>query len=225
MCVRACMWWEGGWGWGGEMTVSSGQLIADLCRREHWRDCAQMCGRQTETNTINLLDFQPLGIVARSQILTCTNNAFSWLWKFCCAYTGAQKYCRVKRGVTEGSIKMFSCQTDSDTRRQQHMSMGPTVSGPYHNQPSLQQMCSQCGGSVFWEPFLSFHLTLCQYSYFCETEHSERDSSETGSTFTDKLWTLTTRTFRLFHLGMSMHRVAMGPPPLHHTLVILPSIG
>lgn len=102
------------------------------------------------------------------------------------------------------------------------MSVRPTDTGPYHNPPSLKQTCSQCRSSV--EPFLPFHLTPCQWSV-CETEHSDRDSSETGSTFTDKLWTLTIRTFRLFYARMSTQRIVTVPLAVNHRLGTHSSAG
>lgn len=71
--------------------------------------------------------------------------------------------------------------------KQLHMSVRSSVTRPYHNQASLNQMCCQCGGSMCFKSLFSPRLTLCQYSYFGKTEHSDRDTSETGRTFTDKL--------------------------------------
>lgn len=81
-CVCACMC-----GWGGGSMRNDCELrtahhrslpkgtLTGLCPDVWEADRAQ----HDPFSSINLLDFQPLGIVARSQILTCTNNTLSWL--------------------------------------------------------------------------------------------------------------------------------------------------
>lgn len=128
-----------------------------------------------------------------------------------CSRTATQRPCTVEQQKEVLTCIFFyrrlifqgkECSDKVMQLKQDHMSVRPSVTRPYHNQASLQQTCSQCGGSMcFKRLFSALALTPCQYSCFSETEHSDRDGSETGRTFTDKLWPLTMRTFRLVIQG------------------------
>ena len=61
--------------------------------------------------------------------------------------------------------------------KQQHMSLRPTVTRPYHNQPFCLRHAINVDALCVLRAFSPLCLTLCQYSYFTETEHSDRDCS------------------------------------------------
>lgn len=178
-----------------ELDCDSVQLIPDLCRREHRWVCAQMCGRETKLNCV----------LSSRQICWIFQAGGSRLGRRgsqrrAPTFTSPESTNRNESSRSSGRrgsgcfyLAFVSGRgVDSVMQLNQHeMServaslphTAPCDTGQYHSPP---QCAAHSEEALFSSPL---HLSWCQYSSFGETKHSDLDSSETGRTFTDKLWT------------------------------------